>query len=82
MGEWDVLVCGASHNGGGKLRARAYGFNTGTTKVLRLGLVCVSIRKHVVLPLVCSLCCSHVINTTDYLYNGVHSIPSPRPWPD
>lgn len=64
MGEWDVLVCGASHNEVVKLRARAYGFNTRTTKVLRLGLVCVSIRKQVVLLLVCSFCCSHVINTT------------------
>jgi len=58
MGEWDVLVCGASHNEVVKLRARAYGFNTRTTKVLRLGLVCVSIRKQVVLLLVCSFCCS------------------------
>jgi hypothetical protein len=79
MGEWDVLVRGASHNEVVKLRARAYGFNTRTTKVLRLGLVCVSIRKQVVLLLVCSFCCSHVINTTDYLYNGVcHSISLPR----
>ena len=37
MGEWDVLLCGASHNEGVKLRARAYGFITRTTKVLRLG---------------------------------------------
>lgn len=37
MGEWDVLLCGASHNEGVKLRARAYGFITRTTKVPRLG---------------------------------------------